>query len=220
MAKESYHSKTRIYAPRGQNRCSIEGCSDPYYGSGFCKKHHQWHWKRGLLPKPKETSIKEKIRGNVDIDPDSGCWEWRLGKNNKGYGRISLKGGCSRYAHRVAYQEFIGEIPEGMEVCHKCDNPACCNPKHLFVGSHMENMRDAINKGRLPEFPVVYGTDHPRALFNADQVRAIRRESRTPEQIALEYGCNPMTIRRVQKWETYQDTTCECSDGLPWVGEG
>lgn len=82
----------------------------------------------------------------VDRDGD-GCWEWCGALDGHGYGRTWRDGG--RFlAHRRAWECVNGPIPEGMFVCHKCDNPPCCNPDHLFVGTALDNMRDAIRKGR------------------------------------------------------------------------
>lgn len=202
--------RTRVYRERGSNSCSVEGCKNRYYGSGFCKKHHQWHWKRGLLPKPETVTIRKKIHRNVKIDHETGCWNWQGQLNNKGYGRISLPHQNSRYTHRVAYAEFIGPIPNGLVVCHKCDNPQCCNPRHLFVGTFRQNMQDAKSKGRLKQPGPMLGCDHPRALFSIRQVNDIRRDSRPMSVIAREHGCSRETIRRVQDWETYGNVACEC----------
>lgn len=73
------------------------------------------------------------------------CWLWQGLKTAKGYGRYG-KGG--RRAHRIAYSEFIGEIPSGLLVLHSCDNPSCVNPNHLFLGTSADNTKDMVTKGR------------------------------------------------------------------------
>lgn len=77
------------------------------------------------------------------------CWHWRGAQNKFGYGRMTYEGRL-QVAHRLAYRTFVGEIPDGLYVLHKCDNPACINPEHLWLGTYSDNMRDCWAKGRHP----------------------------------------------------------------------
>lgn len=78
--------------------------------------------------------------------PDE-CWEWKAFRNWDGYGMMYFHGRDHR-ANRIAWMITFGDIPKGMNVCHKCDNPPCCNPNHLFLGTQLDNMSDCAKKGR------------------------------------------------------------------------
>src|SRR5437764_430057 len=103
--------------------CSIEGCTDKYYGRGYCKKHHQWRWARGLLPKLKMPTLAERIESRIEPVAESGCWIWLGAVNNKGYGVTSLNKE-HLYVHRVMYEMHHGKIPDDLEICHTCDIPS------------------------------------------------------------------------------------------------
>ena len=90
----------------------------------------------------------ERFMSKVEPIPESGCWLWTGSTNDKGYGWTGLSG-MPRLAHRAAYTLLVAPIPEGMNVCHKCDVRSCVNPTHLFVGSQRDNIRDASAKKRL-----------------------------------------------------------------------
>jgi hypothetical protein len=91
------------------------------------------------------ATVEDRFWANVDKSGD--CWEWQASVNLDGYGRFCLKGKRIR-AHRLSWVLANGEIPEGMCVLHKCDNPPCVSPDHLFLGTRADNVRDMVQKGR------------------------------------------------------------------------
>lgn len=96
--------------------------------------------------KVRKRSVSERLLKCAKVMPN-GCWEWSGTRNDAGYGRLWING-RSEQAHRVAFRMAKGEIPEGMLVCHKCDNPPCIRPKHLFIGTYKDNLDDMMRKGR------------------------------------------------------------------------
>lgn len=101
----------------------------------------------------REKTFDEKFWEKANICESDECWEWTAARNKKGYGNFYMSVGNSKsmhvLAHRVAYMLANDvQIPEGMLVCHTCDNPPCVNPKHLFLGTDTDNMQDMMKKGR------------------------------------------------------------------------
>lgn len=90
--------------------------------------------------------LSVRFKQALSIKP-SGCWEWARAQNSNGYGNCSMLG-KTEAAHRSAWRVFKGELPPGSEVLHKCDNRLCCNPEHLVLGTHADNMADMRKKGR------------------------------------------------------------------------
>lgn len=110
------------------------------------------------------------------VDKKTGCWNW-LKPNSIGYGQFKING-RNIGAHRVSWIIHNGDIPEGLNVLHKCDNRRCVNPDHLFIGTQQDNVDDMIEKGRKNYFcnpPIMSGENNPRARLNFKQVKEIRK---------------------------------------------
>lgn len=135
----------------------------------------------------------------------SGCWEWTGSKSYAGYGAFKINH-KSCLAHRVSYALFVGQIPEGLCVCHSCDNPACCNPSHLFLGTHQDNMTDMQNKGRHPNNGA-RGENHGRHKLTKQEIYKIREmieQRHLQKEIADIFGVNQATISYIKtkkNWE-------------------
>lgn len=184
--------------------CEVAGCDNAHYGRGYCKMHHQRLWKRGLLANGNTATLSEKIEMYSVKDSLTGCWLWDRSKNNKGYGRIGVGNGKAMYAHRASYFAFNGQIDDGLEVCHKCDTPACVNPEHLFLGTHLDNMRDAAQKGRSRGNPQ-RGHQHQNSIFSPEAVSYIRASKESARKLAIEFGCCRETINRARRGDTYTE---------------
>jgi len=128
-------------------------------------------------------TIEERFWEKVDKSGD--CWIWTAAKNSDGYGRFRVNGKCVG-AHRIAYLLTFDSIPDGLQVCHACDNPACVNPIHLFLGTQRDNIVDMVAKGRQRGAPgdtnasrlyperLARGVKNVNAKLTEEDVREIR----------------------------------------------
>lgn len=131
-------------------------------------------------------TVRQRLESKFQVTP--GCWNWTGRLGHYGYAHLSVNGDGQR-AHRLSYELYVGSIPEGMLVCHRCDNRKCVNPDHLFLGTNADNMRDMAAKWRC------------RSKLTAEQVRQIRADGRILKEIAKDFGVSPSNICRVKKGE-------------------
>lgn len=162
--------------------------------------------------KHRALGIAERFWRKVDKNgptpahrPDLGpCWPWTAYRNGKGYGRRAAPG--DTYAHRLAYALAYGPVPAGLWVLHRCDNPPCCNPAHLFLGTNMDNMRDMAEKGRRVPLP---GARNGRAKLDAGAVAEIRTlyaaGAATQRELAQRFGVTRPAIGYVVRCRTWLD---------------
>lgn len=161
------------------------------------------------LEKSRERFLDKVLRGNE-------CWEWQGATSENGYGQFRV-GDKTLQAHRVSWLLHFGPIPDGMCVCHKCDNRSCVKPGHFFLGTLLDNIQDKVNKGRQSKGPShqaacrgprpsMQGSRHPHSRLTEDQVRDIREaiafEERT-QVVAARYGVHMSTIERIAKYQSW-----------------
>lgn len=128
---------------------------------------------------------------------DGGCLLWQGAVGQKGYGRIQFMG-KPRQANRLAYEIFIGSIPVGLWVLHRCDTPRCVNPSHLFLGTCQDNNRDKSDKGRQSR-----GEGRPLAKLSDAKVREIRSSQLPISELARKFGVHRGTVRCVVEGSTW-----------------
>lgn len=159
---------------------------------------------------PRKMTIEERFDKYVSVNEDTGCWIWTGARNCNGYGALSIRVGgvrTSPSAHRASYTLYVGEIPKGLQVLHKCDTPLCVNPEHLWLGTQLDNVRDCIAKGRarynpqpsiLP--PVLRRADNPNAKLTEDDVAAIRAaalEGESNSSMARKFNISDTHVARI-----------------------
>jgi HNH endonuclease len=159
--------------------------------------------KKLFLPYSDEEAIAA-FKSKIDV-VHSGCWNWFATRNTCGYGVFCFRG-KNQLAHRVSWLIHKGHIPNGRYVLHRCDNPRCVNPDHLFLGTQTDNMRDAVRKGRL-KTGNVRGTDQPLSPFVESQVHFIRlasSEGFSRSSIARYFGVCRTSIDAIVNRKTWR----------------
>lgn len=142
----------------------------------------------------------QRFWNKVSISGEDQCWEWKAATQSKGYGSIGIGGGKTALAHRVAYEISNGEIPNEMHVLHKCDNRKCVNPKHLFLGTNEDNIKDKVQKGRQSK-----GEKHGNSKLTVKEVRTIRKLHKDGDysyrQLAERFQISPSYVGSIVREE-------------------
>lgn len=154
-----------------------------------------WPWRR--------MSLAERLWEHVETEPNSGCWFWIGEYTPRGRGLIRIKG-KGYVAARVSYEAFVGPLAEGVWALHICDNGRCINPAHLYPGTHAENMRDMVTRGRAAAGVRHWTRLYPsRMKITAAQVAEIRVRSTTEKHadLAAEFGVSRSYVVKIRRGE-------------------
>jgi hypothetical protein len=154
---------------------------------------------------PEDRFRRYVVEGGADE-----CWEWTGARSTRGYGELAMPGSRPAKAHKMAWEAVNGPVPDGLWVLHHCDNPPCCNPAHLYVGTHVDNMRDMRERGRHwsrvnPE-RIIRGERCGAAKLTEDQVREIHRMKANGEpsvSLALRFGVTKTTVNMILRGRTW-----------------
>lgn len=197
---DSTEPRQKRQSRKPDDTCDRPDCNEPFAARGMCRKHYMaWYRstpKRLRTPAPgiSRLTVEERFWSKVDRsdDPDA-CWPWKPPRDPKGYGEfhVSPERGKVR-AHAFAVELTTGQpCPPGREGCHRCDNPPCCNPRHVYYGTRQQNVDDMWERGRAHR-----GSRRSTALLTEASVLAIRERFASGEtgpflaaQFGVGYGC-------------------------------
>lgn len=153
------------------------------------------------------VALAPRFWTKVDASAGAGCWPWTSATSDKGYGQLFVDG-VALAAHRLAYEFAHGPIAEGAFICHRCDNPPCVNPTHLFAGTPADNARDRDEKGRLGPRD---GEHNGNAKLTAESVKVIVHErlvkGRKIADIAAEFGVGDLAVKRIMSGRSWSSVT-------------
>lgn len=183
--------------------CRISDCNRAAWAKDLCLMHYKRVWRHGSLDVARATpsmSKDERLRRiGWEIDQSNGCWIWCGRKAHRGHGIIDIDNG-STGAYRLAYEAWVGPIPTGLIVRHKCDNPPCINPDHLEVGTHKNNGHDMANRRRFYSKLTQKQVNEIRFAYEQGNI--------TQQKLADQYGVCGSTVSRLitkQQWKDFYE---------------
>jgi len=153
----------------------------------YCKKCRQ------IPRKPAKCRPIKEVLSNYRV-AENECWEWSGTLDIDGYGVACFKGERQK-AHRLSFSHHVEPIKQGLIICHKCDNPSCINPNHLYQGTSQDNTNDMIARKR--QNPPI-GERSGNAVLEIEQVRAIKHDPRRHNKIAMDYGIAASTVSSIK----------------------
>lgn len=187
--------------------CAFDGCGRPIAYKGLCSAHYNQQV-RGETLRPVQIqhhglSEYERLLKWTQVGGPDDCWNWLGSRKSGWHGQWRNAAGQIELTHRAAWRLMRGPIPSGMFVLHRCDNPSCMNPTHLFLGSQSDNCKDMWNKGRARP-KQLKGEQHGNSKLTAELVRDIRSSKESGSEIARRLSLSATTICDIRKRRTWK----------------
>jgi hypothetical protein len=185
--------------------CLVDDCMKPRTHRGFCAAHYSKMRKYGdpLIVKQKQLhGLSLLERWDAYVERSTGCWEWSGYRDPNGYGRLNI-GNRPILAHRISWEIHHGPITPDQHVCHRCDNPSCVRPEHLFLGDQVRNMADKMAKKRH-RYGVSRGEAHGCSKITAEQVQEIRAAEGTNTEIAKRFQLSRTQTRDIRSRKSWR----------------
>jgi len=163
--------------------------------SAYAKAYHQKIKQFGKSP---QLSTEERFWSKIEKNSSNLCWPWLASKDNFGYGLFNINHKCIR-SHRMAWELTYGIITDQQCILHHCDNPSCCRPDHLFLGTRTDNSKDKTMKGRVPN---EFSLPHTKTSFEdrAKIVLMYQTGKYTQKQLAVMFSISPSRVSYIVKY--------------------
>lgn len=206
--------------------CAVEGCRRRGGSRGLCPSHYSRARRLGELDQYPSTMVRrgasaeERLRHHGwTVRDDTGCWEWQGCLNGNGYGQMAVGGSRPQIVSRVAFEEWVRPLEVDEVVCHRCDNPPCINPAHLFAGDRALNNRDMADKKRIAN-----GENKRSHRLSDAQVAEIRARYAAggvfQKALAAEYGVSQQLVSHVVRGTRRAHPTYRRPGALPQTVAG
>jgi hypothetical protein len=147
------------------------------------------------------VSLRDRLYSKFIVRPKTRCWVWISTRNPQGYGLFQV-GKSARLAHRISWAYHNGD-PGDLCVLHRCDNPPCVNPEHLFLGTRTDNLKDMREKGRWKCLNPQKGSKNPFSVLTESQVKEIKRSTGSSREVAQRYGVNSSCVRKIRSGKSW-----------------
>lgn len=180
--------------------CTRCGRRRPESGQRTCRTCHERPV--GAAARHRYMTTEERFWAAVQRGPADACWEWQ-GKRDRGYGHLGVNGRRT-LAHRYSYELHVGPIDDGLFVCHRCDNPSCVNPAHLFLGTAQDNTADMDANGRRV---IVRGEQSGSAVLTAQEALDIWRSEGRAADVGLRFGVSAGAVKSIRQGRSWAHVT-------------
>lgn len=187
-------------------KCSVPHCQEHATTKGLCSRHYKRQWYCGST-KVSRPCYHEPLHKKFwrYVEKTDSCWLWKGRLDKDGYGTIK-DGRSTKRAHRVSFEMHFKSLSKNKMVLHKCNNPSCVNPDHLYQGDQYDNMKDRVDSGNY-----LFGENHFNAKISDTDVLKIKEHAGTYKQIAAEFDISPSQVGNIKRGDQRAKSAMEAT---------